>query len=297
MTIHHLVVDLVSWRIIWEDLELLLQGKECGYKSMTFMQWSEMLNEYAQELDFNMWPSQKISEPVVNDITLLDLNTMSSSKYVSFTLSPTQTEQLFGKCNRPFQTEATDLMISSLAIAYCKAFSVDSMTIGLEGHGREAWRDGIDVSRTVGWFTTIYPFVVEIGANCDQLSVLKRVKDQRKLLPGNGIVYGLLRYLSNKPENPFKDDIIQIGFNYLGRFQQLENQNSFFQPVEAPFDFDLGDVDNELRRDHVFDINASVDHGCFKAEVTYNSNLHSDESVSQWLLLWQDSLSDHAELF
>ncbi|ORX95071.1 hypothetical protein K493DRAFT_351909 [Basidiobolus meristosporus CBS 931.73] len=295
MTVHHLIVDLVSWRIIWEDLEQLLQGKQCGYKSMSFMQWSAMLNEYAQELGMDMWPSQEISEPIVRDAALLDANRMSSSKSLAFTLSVGQTELLFGKCNLPFQTEATDLMISSLAIAYCKVFNAGSMTIGMEGHGRETWRDGIDVSRTVGWFTTLYPLVVEISEDLDQLSVLKRVKDQRKLMPGNGLVYGLLRYMSNNPENRFKDDVIQIGFNYLGRFQQLESKNAFFQPVDATYDFDQLHIGNEWRRDHVFDVTITVEHDCLKAEIVFNTSLHTEEIVSEWLFKWDEALGNMIE--
>ncbi|KAK9675236.1 hypothetical protein K7432_016567 [Basidiobolus ranarum] len=291
MTIHHFVIDLVSWRIIWEDLEQLLQGKECGYKSMSFMQWSYMLDEYAQSLDIDMWPIQDISEPLISDMSLLEQNTLQSTKSLSFKLTPSQTEQLFGKANIPFQTEATDLMISSLVIAYCSVFNLSAMTLGIEGHGREPWREDIDISRTIGWFTTIYPMVVNANEMEDPLTILKRVKDLRKIIPGNGIIYGLLRDLKLYQENPPKKDIIQIVFNYSGRFQQLENQNSFFQPVEAPFDFDIGDVDLQWRRNQVFDILAGVNQNSFEASILFSTSLHSEDIVSQWLLKWQQVLN------
>ncbi|KAK9761919.1 hypothetical protein K7432_012810, partial [Basidiobolus ranarum] len=290
MTVHHYIIDLVSWRIIWEDLEQLLQGKECGYKSMAFMQWSSLLDEHAQELDMNMWP-QQATRPIIDDMALLAKNTISTAKSLSFALTSYETEQLFGKSNSPFQTEATDFMISSLAIAYCSVFNLSNMTIGMEGHGREAWKEGIDISRTVGWFTTIYPFLVEVEGANDPLSVLKRVKDLRKLTPDNGIVYGLLRHLSRRSENPFNQDVIQISFNYLGRFQQLENENSFLQSVEAPFDFDLGEASTEWRRNHVFDISASVNQNCFQAEITFSTALHSEDIVAQWLHGWKETLT------
>ncbi|KAK9738141.1 hypothetical protein K7432_018450 [Basidiobolus ranarum] len=263
MVIHHFVIDLVSWRIIWEDLEQLLQGKECGYKSMSFMQWSYMLDEYAQSLDVDMWPIQDVSEPLISDVSLLETNTFHTAKSLSFTLTSDQTDLLFSKCNLPFRTEATDLMISSLAISYCTVFNSGNMTIGVEGHGRETWNEEIDISRTVGWFTTIHPFVIGVAQTEDPLLILKRVKDLRKSIPSNGLVYGLLRYLSRELENPYKKDIIQVSFNYLGRFQQLEGQSSFFQPVEAPFDYHTENIDENWKRDHVFDILAGVNQaGC-----------------------------------
>ncbi|KAK9700841.1 hypothetical protein K7432_012009 [Basidiobolus ranarum] len=291
MTGHRFVIDLVSWRIIWEDLEQLLQGKEYGYKSMSFMQWSSMLDDYAQSLDMEVWPVQEVSQPLITDLSLLEQNTMQSAKSVSFTLTPLKTEQLFSQANIPFQTEATDLMISSLVIAYCSVFNSSSMTIGLEGHGREPWREDIDISRTVGWFTTLYPMVVNVQQTDDLLTILKRVKDMRKLIPGNGIVYGLLRDLNRSQENPLKDDIIQIGFNYTGRFQQLENENSFFQPVESPYNFDTGDVDQHWRRNHVFDILTRVNQDGLQANIVYSSVLHSEDIVSQWLYTWQEVLN------
>ncbi|KAK9765829.1 hypothetical protein K7432_005517 [Basidiobolus ranarum] len=296
MTAHHFVIDLVSWRILWEDLERLLEGKECSYKSMSFVQWSAMLDEYSQTLDMDMWPSQQVIAPLVNDPSLLEQNTIDTAKYLSFSLPRSQTELLFDQSNFPFQTEPTDLMIASLVIAYCSAFDEKSMAIGIEGHGREPWSEEIDISRTVGWFTTIHPIIVEASFTEDPLTILKRVKDLRKLIPGNGLIYGLLRHLSRNTENSLSQDNIQISFNYAGRFQQLENENSFFQPVKAPFDFDKCNMSGEWKRNHVFDITAAVRKNCFQAGITYNSALHSEDIVSQWLTKWQETLSSMIDL-
>ncbi|KAK9659752.1 hypothetical protein K7432_018565, partial [Basidiobolus ranarum] len=289
MTGHRFVIDLVSWRIIWEDLEQLLQGKECGYKSMSFMQWSSMLDDYAQSLDMEVWPVQELSEPLITDLSLLELNTIHSTQTLSFSLSSELTYLLFNRCHLPFQTEAIDLMISSLAIAYSSVFNLNKMTIRVQDHGRETWREGIDISRTVGWFTTSHPLVVDVSLTDEPLVILKRVKDVRRSIPANSIVYGLLCHLNKKLESPFKEDIIQIGFNHLGSLVQLPNQSTFFQPVESSLD--LKDVDSKWRRDLVFDISTRVNHDCLYAEITFSSALHSKDIVLQWLEAWQQSLT------
>ncbi|KAK9763415.1 hypothetical protein K7432_009916 [Basidiobolus ranarum] len=291
MTVHHFIIDLVSWRIIWEDLELLLQGQESGYRSMSFIQWSKMLSDYAQELDMSVWPVQAMAKPIIEDPVLLERNTISTAVSLSFTLDTHHTDLLFGKCNHPFQTEATDFMLSSLAIAYNSVFDSKTFTVGMEGHGREPWNGDIDISRTVGWFTSFYPLTVEVLPEGNYLSTLKNVKDLRKFTPNNGITYGILRHLSKDPNNTFKDDKIQISFNYLGRFQQLEKKNSFFQQVEAPYIFDTCEISEEWKRNHVFEINAGVNHNRFEAEIVYSSALHSKDLVAQWLQTWQETLT------
>ncbi|KAK9688093.1 hypothetical protein K7432_014522 [Basidiobolus ranarum] len=248
------------------------------------------MTEYAQTLDFKSWPAQKSAEPIIKDLSLLEQNTMATAKSLTFSLSSEQTDLLFGKCNSPFLTEATDFMLSSLALAYSSSFNLDNITIGIEGHGREPWNGDIDISRTVGWFTSLFPVTIEVSQSPGDLDVLKQVKDLRKLTPNNGIDYGILRHLSKKSGNVLKDDKIQVSFNYLGRFQQLENQNSFFQTLEAPFNFDICEVAEEWKRNHVFDINTGVKHNCFEAEIVFSTALHSEEVVSKWLESWKKTL-------
>ncbi|ORX92132.1 hypothetical protein K493DRAFT_377413 [Basidiobolus meristosporus CBS 931.73] len=294
MTVHHYIIDLVSWRIIWDDLEQLLQGKECNYKSMSFMKWSRMLNDYAKTLDISLWTKYPVVQPVADDYAL-EKNLMSTTKMISFNISNEQTENLFGVCNHAFQTEALDLMISSLAIAYCNVFNSESLTIGMESHGREAWCEDIDTSRTIGWFTSIYPITIKPAQTENALATLKNVKDIRKMIPNNGFSYGLLSHLSG-PDNRLRNDKIQIGFNYVGRFQQLEKADAFFQQPDDEYDFDTCQISDDWKRNHVFDISVGVNRGLLEATITFSTALHSQETVSLWLKEWEEALHTIIEL-
>ncbi|KAK9707836.1 hypothetical protein K7432_009943 [Basidiobolus ranarum] len=289
MTIHHSIIDLVSWRIIWDDLEQLLQGRECNYKSLSFMKWSKMLTDYSQTLDLSTWTRYPVVKPIIDDCSLLERNLLSTTKALSFSLSRDKTDNLFGLCNRPFQTEPLDLMISSLALAYCQVFDSSSITIGMEGHGRETWCESIDISRTVGWFTSIYPITIEPMQTNNALDTLKSVKDLRKLIPNNGFTYGVLRHLTQN--NRLMDDKIQIGFNYVGRFQQLEKGDAFFQQPDDPFNFDTCQISPEWKRDHVFEISVGVNRNRLEVAIVFSTALHSHEIVSRWINKWQENLT------
>ncbi|KAK9718411.1 hypothetical protein K7432_005516 [Basidiobolus ranarum] len=290
MTIHHYLIDLVSWRVIWEDLEKLLNGQSLSYKSLSFKAWSKLLSKHAESLSLKDWPKQSPIEPLAIDVSKLPLNTMETVKTLSFTLESEHTKLLFGPSNDAYRTEAVDFMLSTLAASYCSTFNSQSLTIATEGHGREPWDDSIDVSRTVGWFTSIYPVTVQSKPGDTLIDVLKRTKDVRKRIPHHGFTYGLLRYLNEEHSATLRNDQTQVGFNYLGRFQHLEKTGALLQDVDEKYKFDLKLIGPKWRRMNAIEAEVTIQHNNLCCSISYSNALHKEEDVSQWLQSWRQSL-------
>ncbi|KAK9727851.1 hypothetical protein K7432_001523 [Basidiobolus ranarum] len=292
MTIHHYIIDLVSWRVIWEDLESLLRGESLSYRTLSFKTWSGLLRSHAESLALTDWPVQTPIVPLDIDISKLHLNTMDTVQTLSFSLQKEHTDLLFSVSNDAYRTEAVDFMLSSLAASYCKTFNAPSLAIATEGHGREPWDDSIDISRTIGWFTTIYPVNISVNADESIIDVLVRTKDLRKIIPHRGFNYGLLRYLNEKTTSVFAQDHLQVGFNYLGRFQHLEKANSLLQDVTEEYSFDLNMIGPKWRRMNAIEAEVTMKQNNLHASISFSNALHSKEKIHQWLQSWRDTLSE-----
>ncbi|MDB5054621.1 MAG: lchAB, partial [Bacilli bacterium] len=244
--VHHLVVDGVSWRILLEDFAsgyeqaamrqpIVFQEKTNSYK-----EWAEQLETYAiselflKQLDF--W-RQIEAEPIIplpkdNAFTLTK---EKDSATLSFELTPEATRLLLTEAHRPYGTEINDIFLCALGLVVAEWTGQSKLCLNLEGHGREEIIPGINVSRTVGWFTAQYPVLLEINPDAPLPTLIKATKESLRSIPHKGIGYGILRYLtasehtvelafSLKPE---------ISFNYLGQFDR-EVQTDFFGP--SPYD-------------------------------------------------------------
>ncbi|KAK9703357.1 hypothetical protein K7432_010783 [Basidiobolus ranarum] len=292
MTIHHYIIDLVSWRIIWEDLERLLNGQSLPYKTLSFRNWSKHLKTHAESLNSEDWPKNIAIQPLNIDTSKLSLNTMETVNTLSFTLDSEHTDLLFGRSNDAYSTEAVDIMLSALSASYCETFNVNSITIATEGHGREPWDDSLDISRTVGWFTSIYPITIESNPEDTIIDVLKQTKDTRRTIPNNGFTYGLLRYLNKEQSSSYSSDSMQVGFNYFGRFQYLEKSDSLFQEVDNEYTVDLNMCGPKWRRMNAIEVEVTIQRNHLCASISYSNELHQDTQINQWLQSWRRNMME-----
>ncbi|HVV72540.1 MAG TPA: condensation domain-containing protein, partial [Verrucomicrobiae bacterium] len=226
--IHHLVVDGVSWRILLEDLEELLEGGvKPGRKSSSYREWQEQLVHYGRRTlgQLKYWTAVLAGyRPLVADNGLVRMADMGSCVV---RLDKEQTRRLLQEVPRAYHTEINDVLLAALAKTICGWQGRDRITIGLEGHGREEGLfDGVDVSRTVGWFTSLYPVLLEVGQGIDGL--LKGVKEQLRAVPDKGLGYGVLRYLKGALEDK---DSWDITFNYLGQLDNIVRRSKWFRGV------------------------------------------------------------------
>ncbi|HCF30473.1 MAG TPA: non-ribosomal peptide synthetase, partial [Cyanobacteria bacterium UBA11049] len=239
--IHHLVVDGVSWRILLEDLQTaylqLSQGQEIqlAAKTTSFKQWAESLREYAQsrlvqsELDY--WLSQPHKQISLLPVDLNGENTEASAASISVALTPQETQALLQEVPSAYQTQINDVLLTALVQAFYQWTGNNTLLVDLEGHGREDIIDRVDLSRTVGWFTTIFPVVLDLGQTVEPGEALKTIKEQLRSIPNRGINYSILRYLSND-ERLESLPQAEVKFNYLGQFDLVLSESSIFRPAQ-----------------------------------------------------------------
>jgi len=236
--IHHLVVDGVSWRILIEDFTIAYEQAinneeiELQPKTDSFKDWCDKISLYADGKKVlrakEYW--REIESREIQSIPY-DYDNAESKlkdiKVLTLELDEKTTESLLKEANKAYNTNVSDLLLAALGLAVRNRAGSDNILVGLEGHGRENIIEDIDITRTVGWFTALYPVVLDVSKPQDLSLTIKVVKENLNSVPDNGIGYGVLKYITSD-EN--KEDIgftlnPQIVFNYLGEFGQESDDN------------------------------------------------------------------------
>ena len=240
---HHLVVDGVSWRIIIEDLENWLDSLDLGErpaissKSTSFRQWVEMLGGYAvqggtlDQLPFWEYILQNYRPlPVDRQI---ETCTVGSMKTTSVCLNEDLTLMLLQEINQAYQTEINDLLLATLAQTMTEWSGIRSLVVGMEGHGRESIADNLDLSRTVGWFTSVFPVLLEKEPGADFGKLIRDVKESLRKIPDNGIGFGALKYFHHDEtvRQILSGTRWDVVFNYLGQVDNTTETSKWFRPV------------------------------------------------------------------
>ncbi|MEU5579215.1 non-ribosomal peptide synthase/polyketide synthase [Streptomyces huasconensis] len=233
---HHLVVDAVSWRILRDDLESAyrqaLQGEPValGERGTSFREWSRRLAAHVAEggLDHELphWEQTVGAEPAPADPAEATGDGGPAAATVSVELDEDDTTALLRAAPTAYRTRVNDVLLAALALALARWTGHDRVRLDLEGHGREDLLDGVDLSRTVGWFTTVYPVAVQVpdpeglGPDRDWRALVKSVRRQLRGVPGNGIGYGALRTFGPPEvrERLGAQAHSQVVFNYLGQW-------------------------------------------------------------------------------
>jgi amino acid adenylation domain-containing protein/non-ribosomal peptide synthase protein (TIGR01720 family) len=244
LVIHHLVVDGVSWRILLEDLQQAYQALAVGQpaklpkKTSSIKTWAEHLKTYAggpelrQELDYWRNQLQGVSESLPCDHPDGGQQ-LKHAAHATTRLSKDLTRKLLQQAPQAYRTQVNDLLLTALARVVGRWTGRSDVLIRLEGHGREDLFEGIDLTRTVGWFTSMYP--VRLSSKGELAGSIKSIKEQLRAIPSKGIGYGLLRYLGNDETKEVLDLLPQgeIVFNYLGQFDgSFDSEASLFVPAQ-----------------------------------------------------------------
>src|SRR5207237_7675276 len=172
-----------------------------------------------------------------------------------------------------------EVLLAALALAYCDCFGSTSLAIDLEGHGREALFAEVDLSRTVGWFTSLYPLVLEVEPRPEPLAALRAIKARLRGIPQRGIGYGLLRYLH--PDQRIRGRLQEqpqpaISFNYLGQFDQVLGREALFALApESPG----WEVAPENQRVHQLDVVALIVGEQLHLSWQYSAQLHHAQTM------------------
>ncbi|WP_423752633.1 amino acid adenylation domain-containing protein, partial [Brevibacillus laterosporus] len=238
IVIHHLVIDGVSWRILLEDFhnayQQVIQGQAIVLpeKTTSFKTWSERLNEYANSHallhEIPYW--KQMEEISIAHLPKKGNNDgryyVKDSEYATMSLTEEETQNLLTRVHRAYRTEINDLLLAALGLASKEWTKENRVAIHLEGHGREEIGEEVDVNRTVGWFTSLFPVVIDLE-NDELPLIIKSVKETLRRVPNKGMGYGILKHLTsdaNKQEITFSLRP-EISFNYLGVFDQQEEES------------------------------------------------------------------------
>ncbi|MEL6331449.1 MAG: amino acid adenylation domain-containing protein [Cyanobacteria bacterium J06626_26] len=289
---HHLVIDGVSWRILLGDLwelynqSLLDQSLQLPPKTTAYQDWSRQLETYSQSDDLNAqldywlnlpW-SQAASLPMdmpnaPNHATVAETATLSNS------LSAEETEQLLQQVPDAYNTQINDALLTALGDVIGSWTGSHTVLINLEGHGREPLVETIDVSRTVGWFTSLYPVLLITEPQESPGENLKAIKEYLRKIPQGGIGYGLLHYTANIAALRALPTP-QISVNYLGQIDKGIDKGLDADWSLAP------EPASEVyapdgNRPHLIDINIQTVAGKLQIHWSYSRAHHHPATIEQ----------------
>ncbi|MEL4894315.1 amino acid adenylation domain-containing protein [Crocosphaera sp. Alani8] len=280
LIIHHLVVDSVSWRILLEDLitvyQQLSQQTEVKLpaKTTAYQTWANELVNYSQseKLDSDLWSiSETFSLPINNPT--IDNNIVEQSDRISLTLSVAQTRALQEEVASAYHAQINEIILAALYQTISQWIGQRSLIIDLESYGREDISENINLSRTVGWFTAIFPLKLELKSINSLGDVIKSVKEQYRKVVKQGINYGILRYIGqkipNNRESPFN-------FNYLGEVDRITSQGFILGVAEES----TGWVRNpQGTRRYLLEITGAIVQKQLQLTFTYNRQIHHRQTI------------------
>src|SRR5579864_4873665 len=287
LTVHHLVIDGVSWRLLLEDVEsayrALQESKPIALPSKTasYKAWSEALAEYAERPDvraqIDYWravPDATAAELPIDHAA--GLNIEESTETVTATLTAEQTELLLRQVPAAYHSQINDLLLTALGESFRPWIGHESLLVDVEGHGREDI-GAIDVSRTIGWFTSIYPVRLSLKSRPRLDDSLQSIKNQLRQIPDKGIGYGLLRnQRTGLPQGGVPQ--ANVLFNYLGQFDQVVAGSRLFSFASES----VGLWHHAKgRRTHLIEVLARVAGGELEAQFNFSRNVHSRTTVEQ----------------
>ncbi|WP_028595417.1 non-ribosomal peptide synthetase [Paenibacillus assamensis] len=292
IAIHHLVIDGVSWRILLEDLELTLKQQEqlaqikLPHKTISYQRWSELLEAYGKgkemQAEVAYWCEQdRFRLPELPRLTnLKKTRLLKDSSIIQHSLTTELTQSLLTSVHHAYNTELNDLLLAALADALTKWNGSTMNKIVMEGHGREELLPEMNVNRTVGWFTSEFPLLLEGQASESQAELglrVRKMKEALRKIPNKGAGYGIYRQLCRngtieQKAYPTKPDIV---FNYLGQFDN-DLSTSMFEPSVYSGGHESS---GENRSEYALDIAAVIENGRLQVAVTYNRNEFKEETV------------------
>ncbi|VVN37237.1 Linear gramicidin synthase subunit B [Pseudomonas fluorescens] len=239
LAVHHLAVDGVSWRVLLEDLQqayaTLAKGGATALPDKTgaYQRWASHLHAHARTLDQQLpyWQAQHADArdlPCENPQGSLEHR---HGHKIESKLDAGLTRQLLQTAPAAYRTQVNDLLLTALARVICRWTGQPSTLIQLEGHGREDLFDDLDLTRTVGWFTSLFP--VRLQPHADVANSIKSIKEQLRAVPDKGLGYGLLRYLGDPAGREALRGLPapRITFNYLGQFDRQFDDDALFVPA------------------------------------------------------------------
>ncbi|KAJ5198317.1 non-ribosomal peptide synthetase [Penicillium cinerascens] len=292
LSAHHLVIDLVSWRILWGDVEdHIRHGSLRAPQTMSFQRWCATQARLGQTLSpLEVLPYSLPDSQLGFWGIPLEENTFDQCENLNVTVPADVTTLLFGISNNSLRTEPVDLMLAALIRGFALTFPERSVPpVWTEAHGREQL-DGqsMDVSETIGWFTAIFPLVVPITSAHSPSHAVRLVKDTRRKIPGKGQPFSSCRSHSESGRQIFGGhSVVELVFNFTGRFQQLERDDGILKESPSPANEEsdkchLTQVSGSAQRPALIDLTLGVINGELNVSFTVHQKMDLDR-IHEWM--------------
>ncbi len=274
LVVHHLVIDGVSWRILFDDLETayrqVVAGRpvDLGPAPVSALRWADRLAGHSFDAELPYWTQALDGVDPDLPVDAAGENTAGRARTVTVRLDGETTDALLHRVPDVYRTQINDVLLSALGRVLARWTGRDRVLVSLEGHGREEIFDDLDLSRTVGWFTAEYPVALTLPAAENWGSTLKAVKEQLRAVPGKGLGYGTLA-VGDRP-------VPQISLNYHGQWTAGGDDSGLYRGWGG----DLGDdIDPERPRTALLDVVGIVDGGRLELAWTYAPGIHREDTV------------------
>jgi amino acid adenylation domain-containing protein/non-ribosomal peptide synthase protein (TIGR01720 family) len=286
IAVNHVAVDTVSWNILLEDLDTAYRQLDAGgpvtlpAKSTSFQYWAKRLTDHANSPEFADEAALRATPAPIPTDHDLGPNSEESGRVVEVVLPEVITDALVRRVPAAYRTEINDVLLTALARTITEWTGGDAALVELEGHGREPLFDDVDLSRTVGWFTSMLP--VELPLTGEGWGAqLKATKERLRAVPRHGIGHGLARYLRIETASVLAAaPEPEVSFNYLGRLdRQRDAVGRFIGRDES-----LGTHrDPQGEREHLIGVTAFVAKASagntLRLYWSYSANRHTDDTV------------------
>jgi non-ribosomal peptide synthase protein (TIGR01720 family) len=289
---HHLVIDGVSWRIVLEDLESTYRHRVLGKpgelppKSTSFQKFAERLWEYAASRDWNAeltgFRAQSALEvPALRRDHPDAPNRVGDVTLATRTLSAEDTLGLLQRAPKRWGTTTEACLLSAATTALAELAGGTRMRFMLESHGREELTTDLDVTRTVGWFTAMFPVTLAVAKSGTARDTLAQIQTELALARRSTLAYGLLRY----GEGPLAQElrslpVPEVTFNYLGQTRGTLTEHGLFAPApESPGPSESADTE----RPFLLDMTAIVVGGRLRISIHHSSRIHTTETIARVL--------------
>ncbi len=298
ITIHHLVIDGVSWRILLQDLAYCYHQfvsndeAKLSYKTTSYKEWAYQILRYSKSHELlNEIPYWEETLKYLDVYSLpIDFNIgeqlLSDDGQIIGELSIEETKALLTEVHSAYNTNINEILLTALVMTLKDWTGQDEHLIELEGHGRQELFSQLNVSRTVGWFTSIYPVKFSMKPQSDLSNGIKAVKEELRRVPNSGLGYSILRYIAKIWGEPSEDQSASVIFNYLGQFDS-EIENEIFKPAKETSGTDIAPTNY---RTCLLEVIGLVAEDKLQIRFSYSKNRYHDQTISKLLNNYFDNL-------
>lgn len=291
---HHLIIDAVSWQIIFDDLKTICsqlaaeESIDLPSKTLSFRDWSQYLREKVGEgswdKEVGFWEKQaQLGPRLKSDREGKWPTNEAQTETLSFQFSEATTATLINEVPSAYNTKTDEILLAALLLAMREETTASTLTLGLERHGREQLEEYFDFSASVGWFTAFYLLRLEIAQDAEIGTLIKSVKEQMRQVPNGGIGYGALRYL--RPEKLSLGKAPDLVFNFLGQQDLLSSP--IFSKGRMLFE---GARDPRSERQYAMEINAFLLHNKLEIRWSYSIDFYQENTINSFMLAFEKAL-------